>query len=232
MISFYHTTFLQVAKEVKGSLHAGCMVYSVLAGVNARRISDLIEHACVMKPSYTLRAEKYMNETDWNYGSGVTGFLSMNEFKQLTCPIAISVEEMDTRVVGTSLSLLRNVFLQTLNISKRYSSSTHDSSEKSITEERFWLCNRLLFGDQVGFSAKSFEQSQQLGKEEAASMMTTEDGGGYYVMFKNHSDGVDDGDVSDTLPSLVDDSTEFCRNFEKHYKMVLDRFVDWTELYK
>ena len=191
----------KVAKDIKGLLHEGCLVYSILAGANERRIAELCDHELIFKPEYILRVEKYLDEADWNYSCGVTGFLAMNEFKELTCPLA-SMEEMSLRAVGTTRSLLRTVFLQSLNVYERH------SVKISSTEEKFELCNRLLFGDRVGFSAEHFHQGT-----------VTEGNGEYYAMNEISFD-------------LVDDSTDFCRHFEKHYKTVLDRFVDWTDCYR
>ena len=192
----------KVAKDIKGSLHNGCLVYSVLAGANEKRIADLLSHDVVFKPRYMLRSEEYLDESEWNYSCGVTGLLAMNEFKELTCPLA-SMEEMVLRVVGTARSLARAVFLQSLNVCERHGVNL------SSMEERFRLCNRLLFGDRIGFSTETFQQGE----------ITKTEGDEYYVMI-------------DTLFDLVDDSTEFLRHFEKHYKIVLDRFVDWTDFYR
>ena len=197
---------LKVTKEIQGMFHKGCLVYSILAGVNAKRIAYLIDHEVVFKPEYTLRTEEYLNETEWNYECGVTGLLAINEFKELTCPLAIE-KEIKSRVVSTGQSLLCAVFLQSLNVCERYHSGDDDLTS---TEETFWLCNRLLFGDRTGFSLESFRSQRKT------------NGKGEYYTLTNHT----------TLLDLVDESTKFCRHFEKHYKTVFDRFVDWTDCYR
>lgn len=191
----------KVLKEVKtAGLQPHCLVYSIVSGISSKKISEIIEHDLVLKPSYSYKEEIYLSEDEWNYTGDVVSSLAMNTFKHLTCPLQL--EESEDSVVQVDEVFLKSLFLHMLNVCMYYEADLH--VEKSIE-----LSNNILFRGMVGFSLdgiahmeKSFSNDQ-----------------GY---FKINDLNVDSKDM------ILERSYEFVKNFKKHYKMIFDSFTDWT----
>jgi len=191
----------RVSDEIKGICAPACLVYSVVIGFNAKKISDLIEHDVVVKPMYSYRQEAYLDESEWNYREGVIGSLTMKDFKELTCPLS---DDVDSKIVWVNDSLLHCVFLQSLNVCVCY------GSPKQTMEESIQLCNRFQFWDMIGFQLEVISDMSFLLDDQKL----------YRISEFN--------DEMKTIMILDDNSSEFYRNFEEHYKLVLDRQADWA----
>ena len=204
-LTFPPSQVLNVAAEIKGQLAPSCLVYTVLTGLSSSRVAALIEHDLVFKPSYTYGKEEYAIEKEWSYGLGIVGCLAINEFKQLTIPL-VPHEDLAARVVQVDRTLMQCIFIQSLNVCHAY-----DNKTLGITE-RYKLANHILFRGEAGYTHDFLKQIKLPLNKEGYFMITE--------MFRNGEN---------CSLKLTDDSRQFCTLFAKHYKLIFDRWLDWTE---
>eukprot|EP00111_Clytia_hemisphaerica_P023044 TCONS_00067798-protein len=206
--TFPPNQIVKVATEIKGHLSPGCLVYTVLTGLSASRIAGLIEHDLVYKPCYVYCKEEYAIEKEWSYGLSIVGCLAINDFKQLTIPL-VPLEDLAARVIQVDRTLIQCVFIQALNL-------CHTYANKFLgINERYKLANHILFRGETGYAHDFLKQIKlPLNKE------------GYFKITEMLKNG-------EHRPlKLTDDSRKFCTLFAKHYKLIFDRWLDWTEFSK